>query len=44
LKEQTNIAEAKELFKAEYKENASSFDEVWNSWKESWIAANFFRV
>jgi hypothetical protein len=44
LKEQTNIPEAKELFKAQYKENVPSFDEVWNNWKESWIAANFFRV
>lgn len=44
LKQQTNIAEAKELFKTQYKENAASFDEVWNSWKESWITANFFRV
>lgn len=44
LKERNNIAEAKELIKTEYKENASSFDEVWNSWKESWITAHFFRV
>ncbi|PIF30238.1 putative DNA-binding protein [Flavobacterium sp. 9] len=43
LKEQTNIAEAKELFKNQYKENTPSFDEVWNSWKESWVAANFFQ-
>ncbi|MCC9065321.1 DNA-binding domain-containing protein [Flavobacterium piscisymbiosum] len=44
LKEQTDITEAKELIQAQYEENAPSFDEVWNSWKESWIAAHFFRV
>lgn len=44
LKEQNNIAEAKELIKTQYEENALSFDEVWNSWKESWITAHFFRV
>ncbi|MCV9930378.1 DNA-binding domain-containing protein [Flavobacterium sp. LS1R49] len=44
LKEQTDIAIAKELFKTQYKENGVLFEEVWSSWKKRWIAANFFRV
>jgi hypothetical protein len=44
LKEQNNIAEAKELIKVQYKENTLLSEDVWNSWKESWIAANFFQV
>lgn len=44
LKEHKNIANAKELFKNQYKENDVQFEEVWNSWKERWLGANFFRV
>lgn len=44
LKEHKNIAKAKELFKIHYKENDVQFEQVWNSWKERWINANFFRV
>lgn len=44
LKEQKDIAMAKELFKTHYKENETSFEQVWSNWKERWIDANFFRV
>jgi len=44
LKQQTDIATAKELIQVQYKENPPLFDNVWNSWKECWIATNFFRV
>jgi hypothetical protein len=44
LKEQKDIAATKEIFKVQYKENDTLFEQVWSSWKERWIAANFFRV
>lgn len=44
LKKHKDIAAAKELFKIHYKENDVQFEEVWNSWKERWIGANFFRT
>lgn len=44
LKEQNYISTAKELIKAQYKENPPVFDEVWNNWKECWITANFFCI
>lgn len=43
LKEQGNIDTAKELFKTSYNENIILFEQVWSSWKERWITANFFR-
>ncbi|MGO4771299.1 putative DNA-binding domain-containing protein [Flavobacterium sp. W22_SRS_FK3] len=43
LKEQGNIATAKQLFKSNYKENSILFEKVWSSWKERWVTANFFR-
>ena len=43
LKEQGNIDTAKELFKTSYNENSILFEQVWSSWKERWITANFFR-
>jgi hypothetical protein len=43
LKEQRDIAIAKELFKKHYKENKDGFEQVWDSWKNRWIGANFFR-
>lgn len=44
LKEEKNIAVAKELFKMQSAANSTPFDEVWQSWKERWITANFFRI
>ncbi|SEO19875.1 Putative DNA-binding domain-containing protein [Flavobacterium sp. CF108] len=44
LKEHQNIAAAKEIFKNHYKENDLQFEQVWNSWKERWVGANFFRT
>jgi hypothetical protein len=44
LEEHKNIAAAKELFKIHYKENDLQFEQVWNSWKERWVGANFFRT
>lgn len=44
LKEQKDIAITKELFKIHHKQNGTSFEEVWSSWKKRWITANFFRV
>lgn len=44
LKEQKDITIAKELFHIHYKENSDLFEQVWRSWKERWITANFFRV
>lgn len=44
LKEHKDIAAAKELFKIHYKESDVQLEHVWNSWKERWIGANFFRT
>lgn len=43
LKEHADINASKKLIKDTYLENSSSFEEVWNSWKEAWINANFFQ-
>ncbi|MEP6931222.1 MAG: hypothetical protein ABI850_14465, partial [Flavobacterium sp.] len=44
LKEQTDMVKTKQLFTTRYKPNGPSFEEVWNSWKNRWTGANFFRV
>jgi hypothetical protein len=44
LKEETDISTAKKIIQTHYKEDHTSFEEVWSTWKERWIAANFFRV
>lgn len=44
LKDQNDIATAKELIKTHYDENSTSFEQVWSSWKKRWITATFFRV
>jgi hypothetical protein len=44
LKDQKDIATAKELIKTHYKENSISFEQVWSTWKKRWITANFFRI
>lgn len=44
LKEQTDIATTKELFKTHYRENDAVFEQIWISWKKRWIEANFFQI
>jgi len=44
LKKGMTISEAKLKFKENHTKDAVAFDRVWNSWKERWIAAKFFRV